>query len=75
MSTCKTCHHDKSTDELTPEGECFRCSTGQDESGNVSAAEIRDSFSSIAKSLGDKTNLTGVSVKKRLLAASKEKAD
>ncbi len=68
---CAKCSQEHSVDALTPEGECFTCSTGDGES-KITATAIRESMANIARNLGDKTNLTMKSVAKRIYEANKD---
>lgn len=55
---------------LSPEGECFPCSTGDGEC-KITAVNMRESMGNVAKDLGHKLNMTGSSMGRRMVAAVK----
>lgn len=68
MNTCKKCHKEKLNDELC-DGECFECSTGDSLSAPASVNALRESMTNVSRGLGEKTVLTGKTVRERMLTA------
>ena len=69
---CKKCHRVFS--ELSPEGECFECSTGdRPEEAEVGAKHFRESMHNIAQGLAHKTDILTKEAKARMLEGAKDK--
>jgi hypothetical protein len=61
-------------EELSPEGECFKCSTGDDsEACDVNTKNIRESLHNIAEGLAVKQDSLTSKVQKQMYTAAKDK--
>lgn len=76
LTACKKCKDPTPPDELSPEGDCFWCSTDTPPEGMVvNSAMLRESMDNIAAGLADKVVRTKAHVKKVMHAAAKDAKD